>query len=206
MQYVPVVSVYAMRGCGVKGVHRMGDLTALAAFSYLLGTGLAQGVKHSSKVLRPDASAHNSFPSGHTMTAFVGAELFRREYGRDCPWLAAAAYTVAATTGFLRMYNNRHWQADVAAGAGIGVLSTSLAYWSYPYVRGLWDKDGCCRGYVSCAEGGVQFSFSLQLVKAGKDQLAALPDFTFRDGQRGGDTEGRVAEEEPVAQNARLLE
>ena len=179
LQFAPVASVYVMRGCGAKGVHRLGDLTALAACSYLLGTGINTGIKYGTRVLRPDGTAHNSFPSGHTMTAFVGAELFRREFGRDYPWLSAAAYAVAATTGFLRMYNDRHWQADVVAGAGIGLLSTSLAYWTYPYLRGLWDAEGRCSGYVSYAQGGVMFSASLQLVKAGKNQPAALPDFAF---------------------------
>ena len=174
LQFAPVASVYVMRGCGAKGVHHLGDLTALAACSYLLGTGINTGIKYGTRVLRPDGTAHNSFPSGHTMTAFVGAELFRREFGRDYPWLSAAAYAVAATTGFLRMYNDRHWQADVVAGAGIGLLSTSLAYWTYPYLRGLWDSDGRCSGYVSYAQGCVMFSASLQLFKSGKDQPVAL--------------------------------
>ena len=31
-------------------------------------------------VERPDGSSRNSFPSGHTATAFMGAEFFRKEY------------------------------------------------------------------------------------------------------------------------------
>ena len=33
------------------------------------------------------------------------------------------------------MYNNRHWLTDVAAGAGIGILSTKIAYWLYPFLN-----------------------------------------------------------------------
>ncbi|MCX6225677.1 MAG: phosphatase PAP2 family protein [Bacteroidia bacterium] len=52
-----------------------------------------------------------------------------------------AGYTVAAGTGFMRMYNNRHWLTDVAAGAGIGILSTKLAYWVFPKIKKLFFKD-----------------------------------------------------------------
>jgi membrane-associated phospholipid phosphatase len=34
---------------------------------------------------------------------------------------------VATGTGFFRMYNDRHWLTDVAAGAGIGILCTKTA-------------------------------------------------------------------------------
>ena len=42
---------------------------------------------------------------------------------------------MATGTGMFRMYNNRHWLTDVAAGAGIGILSTKFAYWVYPFLR-----------------------------------------------------------------------
>jgi len=43
--------------------------------------------------------------------------------------------TIAATTGTLRIYHNKHWLTDVVAGAGIGILSTALAYFIYPKVK-----------------------------------------------------------------------
>ena len=39
------------------------------------------------------------------------------------------------------MYNDRHWLTDVAAGAGIGMLSTKVAYWSYPFIRRIFYID-----------------------------------------------------------------
>lgn len=33
------------------------------------------------------------------------------------------------------MYNNKHWLGDVAAGAGIGILSTTLSYWLYDKIH-----------------------------------------------------------------------
>lgn len=78
--------------------------------------------------------AVNSFPSGHTATAFMGAEFLRKEYWDVSPWIGVAGYAVAAGTGFFRMYNNRHWLTDVLTGAGIGILSTQAAYWLYPTI------------------------------------------------------------------------
>jgi membrane-associated phospholipid phosphatase len=45
------------------------------------------------------------------------------------------SYAVATGTGILRMYNNKHWLGDVAAGAGIGILSTTLSYWLYDKIH-----------------------------------------------------------------------
>ncbi|MEA4810833.1 MAG: hypothetical protein VB136_16500 [Macellibacteroides fermentans] len=33
------------------------------------------------------------------------------------------------------MYNNKHWVGDVAFGAGLGILSTKVTYWIYPYIE-----------------------------------------------------------------------
>ena len=140
-QYAPAVAVYGMNLFGVKGRHDVADQTIILATAYAL-MGLTVGsVKTLTKVERPDGSARNSFPSGHTATAFVGAEMLRREYWDVSPWIGIAGYAVAAGTGFFRMYNNRHWLTDVIAGAGIGILSVEAAYWLYPAVtRALFPK------------------------------------------------------------------
>ena len=89
--------------------------------------------------LSRDSNAPGSFPSGHTATAFMGAELIRREYGNA--W-GAGAYLLAGGIGFLRIYNDRHWLGDVLAGAGFGILAANIAYWLLPLERKLfgWDK------------------------------------------------------------------
>ncbi|HET6542449.1 MAG TPA: phosphatase PAP2 family protein, partial [Chryseolinea sp.] len=33
----------------------------------------------------------------------------------------------------MRILNNRHWVSDVLAGAGIGILSTNIAYLTHRY-------------------------------------------------------------------------
>ena len=58
------------------------------------------------------------------------------------PWIGVAGYAVAAGTGFLRMYNNKHWLNDVIAGAGVGILSTRLSYWLYPKLKNTFLNKG----------------------------------------------------------------
>ena len=41
-----------------------------------------------------------------------------------------AGYAVATTVAIMRIYNNRHWLGDVCAGAGLGILSVTLVYWT----------------------------------------------------------------------------
>ena len=70
-----------------------------------------------------------SFPSGHTATAFMTATMLSKEYGHLSPWVGIGAYSVATTTGLMRVVNNKHWLSDVLTGAGIGIISTELGYW-----------------------------------------------------------------------------
>ncbi len=137
----PVIAVYALNLAGVKGRHNFVDRTALYGMSYLIGTGVVGAVKRLSGVVRPDSSNFKSFPSGHTAQAFIAAEFMRQEYKDRSPWYGIAAYAVAAGTGYLRMYNNKHWFNDVMAGAGVGILSTRVSYWLYPKVKNLFVKD-----------------------------------------------------------------
>ena len=73
--------------------------------------------------------------NGITAKAFISAEFLRQEYKDVSPWIGVAGYAVAAGTGFLRMYNNRHWLNDVIAGAGVGIISTRVSYWLYPKLK-----------------------------------------------------------------------
>lgn len=131
-QYAPSASVYILNTIGVQGKHRFGERTLLLAASYAIMGGTVAIVKKSSNVVRPDGSASNSFPSGHTATAFASAEFLRQEYRNVSIWYGIAGYTAATATGLFRIYNDRHWLNDVIMGAGIGILSTRIVYWIYP--------------------------------------------------------------------------
>lgn len=159
-QYFPMVAVYGLNLCGVKGKHDFTDRTIILATAYAIMGISVNGLKMATKVERPDFSSKNSFPSGHTATAFMGAEFLRMEYQDASPWVGITGYVVAVGTGFFRMYNNRHWLTDVLAGAGIGILSTRAAYWLYPTISKVFFyrrflKNTFLSPYISLQEKGV---------------------------------------------------
>lgn len=137
MQFAPAVAVYALNFAGIKGKHTLVDATGIYILSTAIMGGSVTLLKHTSARLRPDGSSYTSFPSGHTALAFAGAEFLKQEYKDLSPWYGFAGYAVATATGTLRMYNNKHWFSDVVTGAGIGILSTKIAYYLYPHLKKL---------------------------------------------------------------------
>jgi hypothetical protein len=134
-QWAPAASVFALDAFGVKAKNSLRDRSAILVTSYVIMSGTVFGLKSLTKVERPDGTSKNSFPSGHTATAFAGAEFLWQEYKDKSIWIGITGYAVAAGTGAFRVYNNRHWITDVIAGAGIGILSTKIAYWINPIIK-----------------------------------------------------------------------
>lgn len=133
-QWTPAASVFALDAFGIEAKHDLRDRAVIFATSYAIMTTTVLSLKSITKIERPDGSSNNSFPSGHTATAFAGAEMLWQEYKDKSIWYGVAGYAVATGTGLFRIYNNRHWLTDVAAGAGIGILSTKIAYWLNPVI------------------------------------------------------------------------
>ncbi|MBQ9556705.1 MAG: phosphatase PAP2 family protein [Muribaculaceae bacterium] len=128
-QFAGIGLTVGLKLAGVEGRSSWPRLAASSLASYAVMAGFVNGIKYTASELRPDGSTHNSWPSGHTATAFVGATILHKEYGLTrSPWYSIAGYTVATATGVMRVLNNRHWISDVLSGAGIGILSTELAY------------------------------------------------------------------------------
>ena len=124
----PVMTV-GLKLAGYEGRSDWPRLLASAGMSYALMAVMVNGIKYTAKEMRPDGSSANSWPSGHTATAFVGATLLHKEYGLTrSPWWSVAGYGVATATGVMRVLNNRHWISDVMSGAGIGIMSGELGY------------------------------------------------------------------------------
>ena len=117
-----------MKASGYKSRSSWGRMLVSDAFSAAIMTGTVNGIKYSVKRLRPDGSRYNSFPSGHTATAFLTASLLHKEYGWRSPWFSIGGYTAAAVTGVSRICNNRHWMSDVVAGAAVGIGAVELGY------------------------------------------------------------------------------
>lgn len=154
LQYVPLVTYFGLDLVGVKAKYNFLDRTIIAATSYLIMTGVVNAMKYTIPVLRPDQSAWNSFPSGHTATAFTGAHLLFREYKHISPWIGVAGYFVATTTGVMRMLNRKHWFSDVMTGAGIGIASVELSYLIFP----LFDRWIYGKGRRSDATTAMSFT------------------------------------------------
>ena len=128
-QYFGPAMVFGLKLAGVEGRSTWPRLLASTAMSYGIMAAFVNGIKYTAKEMRPDGSTRNSWPSGHTATSFVGATLLHHEYGMTrSPWYSIAGYGVATATGIMRVLNNRHWVSDVMSGAGIGIMSTELAY------------------------------------------------------------------------------
>lgn len=134
-QYVPAASVYLLNLAGVKGRHNFKDRTLILGIASVFLAASVNGLKYTVRMERPDKSARNSFPSGHAGVAFMGAEYLRQEYKNESVWYGVGGYTIATATAILRIYNNKHWVGDIAFGAGLGILSTRLAYWLYPKLQ-----------------------------------------------------------------------
>jgi membrane-associated phospholipid phosphatase len=68
-----------------------------------------------------------SFPSGEATLAFAAASAITAETARwggsGAGAVGPVSYGLATGVALSRIYKNEHWASDVAAGAGIGVLS-----------------------------------------------------------------------------------
>jgi len=105
--------------------------------SFIIGTTLKHLVQRDrplavfhARILLHSVSVHvlgpslyaDSFPSGHTFTAFSTASLFAWLY----PRLSLPLFVLATMTGLSRIYVGAHFPLDVLGGLLIGLLSTFI--------------------------------------------------------------------------------
>jgi hypothetical protein len=133
LMHAPIAMVYGLNIAGIKGQHDFKNRTLLLVKSEAIMLALTFSFKSLTKVRRPDDTDVESFPSGHTAQAFATATFMAKEYKEESVWYAIGAYGIATTVGAMRILNNRHWVSDVLAGAGIGILSTNIAYLTHRY-------------------------------------------------------------------------
>ena len=137
VQYIPWAATLALDPLGVKSKHKFTRKVATMATGAASSLIVIQGLKAGIGEERPDGSNNNSFPSGHTATAFMGAHIFHKEYGDRSIYYSIGGYLLATFTGIFRQLNDRHWISDVFVGAGLGISLTEFAYWA----NGKWFKD-----------------------------------------------------------------
>ena len=118
------------------------DDTGQMQFYKSFGTTLATTYlfKYTVREKRPDSSNTDSFPSGHTSSAFAGASFIHMRYGLK---YAILPYMAAVYTGYSRIYANRHHPVDVYAGAAIAIVSSwyFVSPWKGVQVTPLVEKD-----------------------------------------------------------------
>lgn len=136
LQFAPLAAAYAFEWAGMTPRTDFKNRTAIVVKSQIFLLGTTYILKKSLNETRPDGTQY-SFPSGHTAEAFAGATLLATEYGENYKWVPYVAYGTATTVGALRIANNRHYISDVLFGAGLGILSTKIAYWTHQY---KWNK------------------------------------------------------------------
>jgi membrane-associated phospholipid phosphatase len=140
LQHAPIAIVYGLNLLGVKGKNDFANRTAILIKAEMMVAALTFPLKRITAVPRPDTQELTSFPSGHTAQAFATATFMAREYGHKNIWYSIGAYTMATGVGAMRVMNNRHWMSDVMVGAGIGILSTNLAYLTHQHRWGKKNK------------------------------------------------------------------
>lgn len=126
--FVPVVGLYAFDLFSSQNRNEVGRQTMLLVGSAALMGAIVGPLKETTNIMRPNGENDLSFPSGHTSSAFVVAGVIDQEFRGKSPWISIGAYTIAGSTGVMRILNNAHWMSDVFAGAGIGLLSVHTIY------------------------------------------------------------------------------
>ncbi len=128
---------------------RLSRVGAMGVESFVLAGAISSTVKFVAHRHRPSSGdgpwvwdgpsssgSDQSFPSGHTTSAFSVATVIAGEY-HEKGWVAPVAYGLATLTGLARIHDDAHWASDVFAGAAVGYLSgRAVLHWNAQ--KGPW--------------------------------------------------------------------
>ena len=137
LQFAPYFELGGVLLAGVESHNDRRNLGLIILKSEAIMLTSVFAVKTLTGIERPDKSDMLSFPSGHTAQAFLAASIVHTELRDKSQWYGIGAYAIAASVGTLRMVNDKHWESDVLAGAGFGILSAHLAYLTH---RNRWGR------------------------------------------------------------------
>ena len=125
----PLAATWVMKAAGVKSRSTTQRMLTANGLAITLTVGLSQTLRLAVTEESPNGTSNSSLPSMHAALAYMGATVLSREYGHISPWITIGGYTAATGTEVLRIRHNSHWMNDIFLGAGIGVVSTQLAYY-----------------------------------------------------------------------------
>jgi membrane-associated phospholipid phosphatase len=132
LKWSPLALIFINDVAGVKAKNNFISHALMVAAAQGIRSLAVYPLKNNIHEFRPNSLvSENSFPSGHTATAFTGAEILRLELKDKDPVLRYAGYALATTTGILRLYNNKHWLSDVVTGMAIGIISGKISHWLF---------------------------------------------------------------------------
>lgn len=140
LQCVPTILAATGNFIGFKSEHSFLQMATNHGLSVSISGVIARILKVSINDKRPEMFEVRSFPSGHTTTVFNAATLLFLEFKDSNFWYASSGYAFAVATGFFRVANNKHWVADVLAGAGLGMTTAYIVHYWNPNIIKYVDK------------------------------------------------------------------
>ena len=107
-------------------------------------------------------AGHNSFPSGHSITAFVVAGVVIAAGGRERnrPFTLIAILLAACAVALSRIAVGAHWPSDTLAGAGLGLLAAAAG----AQVQQRW-LSGANRPSMQAALAVLVFGCAIELAR-----------------------------------------
>ncbi|MBD2769420.1 phosphatase PAP2 family protein [Hymenobacter sp. BT664] len=160
--FLPYLELGAVALAGVESRNDRINTLLIIAKGEAIMLASTFAVKYLAGETRPNGSDNLSFPSGHTAQAFLAASIVHTEFRDKSQWYGVGAYTIATSVAALRMINDKHWQSDVVAGAGFGILSAHLAYLTH---RNRWGRKsigrdiGMAPAYFGSGASGLTLSW-----------------------------------------------
>lgn len=91
--------------------------------SYISSLSIIYFLKYSVDKTRPNGDCCESFPSGHTASAFAGAMFIQNRYGYK---YGIPSLLLASFVGYSRVEADKHFWEDVVAGASISALTNFI--------------------------------------------------------------------------------
>jgi membrane-associated phospholipid phosphatase len=128
-KWIPLILALVPVAAGIKSKNSFTNKVKIIFLSKMILNSIVVPLKKLVHRRRPDSLfKSNSFPSSHTATSFLGAEILHQETRKSMRAISLAAYPIAITTAALRLYRKKHWFSDIVVGAIIGIVAAKVSY------------------------------------------------------------------------------